>query len=223
MTRKYGGKSSDERRAERRERVLDAALELYGTKGYRVTSINDVCALAHVTTRHFYQEFESAENLLFELYVHITETSSGNVVEAIAAAPPDPESVIRAGLGAYLRTMIGDPRNGRVMGLESVGVSDKIEAKRREVRGAFADFLASQAFVLNPHSALEPDTTRRVALVLVGGISETVIDQLRAAEPTPFEQLAKELSAITLAVCMLGADSEVRAAVGAQPDPTPAV
>src|SRR5919198_3030469 len=64
LERRYRGRLPGERRAERRRRLLDAGLELFGTVGYRGTSIERLCAQAGVTTRHFYQEFPGREALL---------------------------------------------------------------------------------------------------------------------------------------------------------------
>ena len=47
--RGYGGRSAAERRAERRERLLAAGLELFGTRGYAATSIERLCAAASVS------------------------------------------------------------------------------------------------------------------------------------------------------------------------------
>ena len=37
--RDYGGRTATQRRAERRQRLMTAALELFGTEGYPATSI----------------------------------------------------------------------------------------------------------------------------------------------------------------------------------------
>src|SRR3954468_8883804 len=42
--RVYGGRSAADRRAERRERLLAAGLELIGNDGYAATSIEKLCA-----------------------------------------------------------------------------------------------------------------------------------------------------------------------------------
>ena len=37
--RRYGGKTAPQRRAERRERLMDSGLELFGTQGFAATTI----------------------------------------------------------------------------------------------------------------------------------------------------------------------------------------
>ncbi len=66
--RTYRGRSPEERRAERRERLLEAGLKLFGGEGYAATSIERLCAHARVTARHFYEEFPTREALLLAVF-----------------------------------------------------------------------------------------------------------------------------------------------------------
>ena len=49
--RTYGGRSAADRRAERRERLLEAGLALFGTDGYATSSIEKLCTHAGTTGR----------------------------------------------------------------------------------------------------------------------------------------------------------------------------
>ncbi len=55
--RRYGGKTTTERRAERRERLLDAGLALFGTQGFATVTIEALCAEAGLNPRYFYEQF----------------------------------------------------------------------------------------------------------------------------------------------------------------------
>lgn len=62
--RPYGGRTPDERRAVRRHRITDAALDLYGTVGDRATSVAQLCRAARVAPAKFYEEFSSTDDLV---------------------------------------------------------------------------------------------------------------------------------------------------------------
>ncbi|MGZ6827110.1 MAG: TetR/AcrR family transcriptional regulator, partial [Mycobacteriales bacterium] len=66
--RVYGGRSEEERRADRRARLVAAGLELFGTEGWAGATIERLCAGAGVATRSFYEEFSSREALLRAVY-----------------------------------------------------------------------------------------------------------------------------------------------------------
>ena len=194
--RRYRGMTDAERSEDRRRRLLDAALDLFATEGYAGTSIGSLCRAAKVTERHFYDEFGSREQLLRSLYDDIVESAMTEVIEQVLAAEPTPRARAHAGLGAFLRAMLADPRRARVTGVEAVGVSPEFEQHRRRTLHTFADFVAQQAIEMSPQAAAHPERTRRAAIALVGGVGETVVDQSLAVDPAPIEQLVVEMAAL---------------------------
>jgi AcrR family transcriptional regulator len=192
--RLYRGMTDSQRAAERRRRLLDTALELFATNGYADTSIGELCRHSKVTERHFYDEFGSRENLLRALYDEIVAESLDMVVADVAEAEPTARDRAHAGLGAFLRSMLADPRRARVTGVEAVGVSPDFERHRRVTMHAFADFVAGQASEVDERARRHPERTRRIAIALVGGVGETVIDQALSDEPAPIEELVLEMT-----------------------------
>ena len=51
--RDYDGKTAAERIAERRERLIDAGVELFGERGYAATSIRSVLQQSGLRDRYF--------------------------------------------------------------------------------------------------------------------------------------------------------------------------
>ncbi len=176
--RRYGGRTADERRAERRGRLLASALELFGGEGYARTGIERLCAHAGVTARHFYEEFGSREGLLRALYDEVVTYCVDAVAQAVADAPDEAEPMIRAGLDAFVHAMLDDPRRARISCLEVVGVSPALEAHRRDVLRLYADLVRDRAAAtgLGIHATWRQQTA--AAFVLVGGTNELVIEAL---------------------------------------------
>ena len=83
--RVYRKKNPEDRVLERRERLMQAALQLFGTQGYANTTIETLCSEAKVTTRHFYQVFSSREELLLAVYNQITEELQVSLFSAMMA------------------------------------------------------------------------------------------------------------------------------------------
>ncbi len=176
--RRYGGRTADERRAERRRRLLASALELFGGDGYARTGIERLCSHAGVTARHFYEEFGSREGLLHAVYDEVVTDCIDAVASAVAAAPPDAEPLIRAGLHAFVHAMLDDPRRARISCLEVVGVSPALEAHRRDVLRLYADLVRDQALTVGLGRDAAPRALSAAAFVLVGGTNELVIEWL---------------------------------------------
>src|SRR6202165_1382300 len=114
--RPYGRVSAEDRSAERRRRLLDAGLELFGTKGIAATTIADICDEAGLTKRYFYESFATIDDLAGAVFADITDRLVEQVAPAIAAgAGVDP----RPPLSVYLGAVLGDPRFARFLGAES--------------------------------------------------------------------------------------------------------
>src|SRR5688572_6780726 len=88
-SRPYRGQPAADRRAERREKLLAAGLELLGTEGHGGTTVRGVCREAGLTPRYFYESFEDLDALLLAVFDRIVAEASATVLEAIAAAPAE--------------------------------------------------------------------------------------------------------------------------------------
>ena len=58
---RWAGLAPDDRRAERRTLLLDAAFELLGTEGWGGTTVRAVCQEARLNPRYFYESFEDLD------------------------------------------------------------------------------------------------------------------------------------------------------------------
>lgn len=197
--RRYRGLSAAERSAERRERLLDAGLELFGTQGYAASSIRAISAAAGLNSRYFYESFSNREELLFEVYQRTVAEVAGAVVEA-TARERSVEAQARAGLDASWRLLTGDPRKARVILIEAVGVSERIERARRDNRHAFADLLVRNALSVAGEGVrlrLDPVLTARS---LMGAAMEVLGDWIHGYVDASTEEIVEHLTAIYTAV-----------------------
>src|SRR5207247_621254 len=96
-----------------RERVLEAALELFGERGYHATSIAEIGERAGIAKSVLYHYFESKS----ALYETIVETLSDQLLERVAGAlPGDPDAPrLRPGLDAYLGFLAERPAAWRLL------------------------------------------------------------------------------------------------------------
>jgi AcrR family transcriptional regulator len=116
VPRPYRGVSATDRRHQRRQRLIDAGLQLFGTRGIAAVGIVDVCAEAGLTKRYFYENFASIDALAEAVFEHVT----GNLVAIVApaieiGAGRDP----RPALTVYIRALLSDPRVVRLLAVES--------------------------------------------------------------------------------------------------------
>ena len=173
--RTYGGRSAGERRAERRERLLMAGLELFGTEGYAAASIEKLCTHAGVSTRNFYEEFTNREDLLIALHDRIIEQAFRAVGEALESAVDIPlrERFTRA-VRAFVTTTASDPRWARLSYVEIIGVSNAVERHRIAWRERWTEFLVAEAKRAVERGEAEDRDFHLGAVALIGAVNELV-------------------------------------------------
>jgi AcrR family transcriptional regulator len=167
--------SASERSEQRRRLLLEAGLELFGTVGYAHTSIRAISATAHLNTRYFYESFSDREDLLYHVYKDVIANVAVAVIEVTASAPST-EAQAETGLRAAWTILTEDPRKARVIAVEVVGVSERLERLRRENRHAFADLLVRNTRLIHgtrPATRLNPVLTARS---LMGAVVEVIVD-----------------------------------------------
>ncbi len=198
--RPYAGQSPDERRAARRDALLDAALECYGTAGFAATTIEDLCTTARVGRQAFYEHFASREELLGAVFGDVIAEILARVDAVLAPLPVDdvPRRG-RAAMGEILDVLLGDPRKGRIATSETLVIAE-VGGLGRTVVHALADRLTAEASLLAGHGLIPERDHSVLALAAVGGIREVVVDQLRADPPAPIDRVADDLARMLVAL-----------------------
>ena len=146
MARTYGGVPPEQRRAERRERLLTAALELFTSVGFRQAKITQLCTRAGVSTRNFYEEFGSKEEVLRTLHDQINSLALRHVAAALDQfRDADAMTRIARLLDVFVATVTLDPRMPRLNYVEAVGVSPELELQHQVWVDRWATFIEQEA------------------------------------------------------------------------------
>ncbi|MFD5554167.1 TetR/AcrR family transcriptional regulator [Streptomyces sp. NPDC127068] len=185
--RRIRGLDAAQRRARRREDLLDAALELFSAQGYQDTSIEQICKQAYVGTKSFYEVFTGKEALYLALLDRIVADVTARLRSALEESGGEQgegESA-RALIRHFADAFVDDVRVARVTFGEGRAVTPLVEAHRRANRRWAASFVETAwqrlGVEAGPHA-------RAVAMGLIGGLFDIIADWLldagtgRAAE-----------------------------------------
>lgn len=124
-SRTYGGLSESERVDERRERFLEAGLEVFGTVGLRGATVRVLCKAAGLTERYFYESFTDTEALFCAVYERENNRWREVFMEKVPHMPQDLEGRSRASLDVYFTAMRNE-RLVRVLHIESMAGSERV-------------------------------------------------------------------------------------------------
>jgi AcrR family transcriptional regulator len=194
----YRGVPAEARRAERRERLLDAGLDLLGTEGWQATTVRGVCRRARLTARYFYESFSDLDELLVAVFDRMMDELAAQVLAAIDAAPDDAYATSHAAIETGIRYLTDDPRRARLGFVEALS-SEPLMRRRLDAMRMFAGLLAGQAhsFYDTPPEA-EP-LVQVTATMLVGGIAELLITWLDGALSVSRDQLIDDITELVVA------------------------
>ncbi|KAA1419328.1 TetR/AcrR family transcriptional regulator [Nocardioides humilatus] len=174
--RTYGGVSADQRRDQRRRRLLDAGAELVREHGLSGTSYRGVCRAAGLTERYFYESFASVDELLVALFEEEIATTVGVVMTAVASASGSPQDAVAAAVGSFVDQVSDDRLLSRFL-VESAA-HPVLRAHRRTTIATFSDLAVQtgQAFAREPISAEQDRRSRRASMIIAAGFNELLTE-----------------------------------------------
>jgi AcrR family transcriptional regulator len=170
--RAYDGKTAEERVVERRERLLEAGLQLFAAQGFSGTSIRGVLREAGLQDRYFAESFSSLDALMAALVERVYEEEYA-VCEAAIGQGGTREERVRAMLKALMRLLQEDSRKGRVKLVESLSAGSLTAACRQRGLLSLSGLVAGLLIpVPGSESTADPDL---LAIAIVAGVNEMLL------------------------------------------------
>jgi AcrR family transcriptional regulator len=164
----------DARLERRRRRIADAALELFATRGYNATSVEDVVERAKMSKSAFYEFFASKEDCFRELLALEGGSLIDNVL-AEAALGRNHHERLRFGITTFVRSCFERSSVARLLIVESVGLSEGVDKVRQELQAQFAGAVGEEVRHAMLHDPFYADKDPRVfGRVVVGAVSDAV-------------------------------------------------
>jgi AcrR family transcriptional regulator len=157
--------------AERREVILEAALEAFSKRGFHEATLDEVATRAGVSKALIYEHFDSKRDLtraLLDTYVH---ELLGRLAEAIAASEPGEERM-RTGVDAVLRFVEERPGAWRMLFRNSgdPDIADLFAALQGEAAGAIASAMAADVREVGTAPPPSPAQIEMLAQQLSGAV-----------------------------------------------------
>ena len=188
--RRIRGLDADQRRALRRDALLDAALDLFAEQGYLGTSIEQICQRAYVGTKSFYEVFDGRESCYVALLRRIVEQTTARMVRVLEGAPDDEAEATRILIEAFAHSFVDDVRLAKVTFGEGSAITPAAERQRRANRRWAAAFIGSIWLRYGVGSG----RTSGIAAGVVGGLFEIVADWVHDADVTDEHAIATLIS-----------------------------
>ncbi|WP_219603104.1 TetR/AcrR family transcriptional regulator [Mycobacteroides sp. LB1] len=185
---------------QRRTQLIDAAVDLFGTVGYRAATVDDLCARAGLSKRYFYESFSSSEELLLASYQRCTDEILEAMVRAVTEAGTTVDDQLRAALSGYFGAIEADQRRARITLLEILGVSPAVSAAYVAQTERFAYTVQALAPDVFAAGELPTEQLHLIAQGIIGAITTIAAQWLLEDRRRPCTQLIDASHLLVLAV-----------------------
>jgi AcrR family transcriptional regulator len=158
----------------RRQRVVEAALFLFATRGYNITSVEEIVARAKASKSAFYEFFTSKEHCFREL---LTQEGGALIHEVLATAATghNHRERLRLGITCFVHSCFERSSVARLLIVESVGLSAAVDDVRHDLQGRFADAVAEEVRHALLHDPFYADKDPQVfGRAVVGAVNDAV-------------------------------------------------
>jgi AcrR family transcriptional regulator len=192
---RWRGVPHPDRRARRRQQLVEVTFDLLGTRGWAATSVRGVCRAAQLNQRYFYESFEDLDALVVAVFDQLVADALARVLEAIDGAGDDPHAQVAAAVDTLVRFVTDDPRRARVLFVEALG-NERLMRRRLDTMHTAAQLLEREARRLYG----DPPPGERIATVtatlLIGGAAELLVSWLDGRLDITREQLVADMTAL---------------------------
>lgn len=182
-TRTWAGTTLADRRAIRRQQLIDAGIELLGGGDTAAVTVRAVCRTAKLTERYFYENFADRDALMLAVYEHVAESARQAILNAMVDVEPRPEALARAAVTAFVELLIDDPRKGTVLLLAPI-TEPALNKRGSELLPTFTAMIHDQL----PDSYDETDR-KLTATSLVGALTYLFISYLDGSLDVPRDRM----------------------------------
>lgn len=179
-----------------RARLLEGMARCVATQGYADTTIADIVREAGVSRRTFYEYFTDKPGCLIALHAAASQNALAVLRSAIQ---PDRgwQAQVEHAIAAYLGALALNPVLMRALFVDILGLGMPGLVARRRANQQLADFMLD---VVNQPPSGPVLLPRAMAMAVVGGINELVLEAIEQDEVAALADLVAPASALLRAV-----------------------
>jgi len=187
-----------------RNRILEAAVKVFASKGYHDTRVDDIVRDSNTSKGSFYFYFPSKQDIFLALVDTFAELLESRLRERISV-----ESSGIARVDAALRVCVetfGQYRSlAKIALVQATGLGAVFEEKRQAVNQRFIEIVRENLDSAVDDNSILPLDTEVTACAWVGALNEIVLRWVYTGEPDP----QRSLPALRrLLLCSIGIPEE---------------
>lgn len=199
--RQFKGMSLTERKQVRREKLIEAGIEAYGTQGFFSVTVKDICLQAKLTERYFYESFKKSEDLFQTIFLQLIEKMQQTLMQSIMQGSPDPLNMIDSGLTGFFHLLRDDPRMARIIYIDAMLVQElHNHATIQETMARFDRMIHAFVTLMMPNTSRSDKELSLIATGLNGYVTQVAIRWVMSQFKLPIEDVVHACRTVFLAL-----------------------
>ncbi len=181
-------------REETRARILEAALEVFASRGYHATSVSDLVEAADVARGTFYLHFESKQAVFLDLLDNLLAAFRGSVhgVDVQAGASTLRDQIVHS-VVAILAAAQASRALALIVFREAVGLDEAVDARVLAFEERLQHYLEESLKNGVRLGLLRAHDTEVAATAIYGALRQAIHRHVLAAVPIDPRRLAEAL------------------------------
>jgi TetR/AcrR family transcriptional regulator, fatty acid metabolism regulator protein len=175
---------TSEKARETRQRILDAAIQVFASKGYHDARVDEIVAASETSKGSVYFHFPSKERIFLALIDEFARLLERRLADAIAMEP-DGVRRVNAALGICLETFGRYRSLAKIFLVQAMGLGTVFEEKQVEIHERFVQIIRRHLDQAVAEGDIAPLDTEVAANAWMGAINEVVIRWVRTGQPDP--------------------------------------
>jgi len=181
------------RAQERRQRILDAALDVFADKGFQQAGVDEIASASETSKGGVYFHFPGKEAMFLAL-LERTAARLRAKIEAAVEAEPDPALRAEVALRTVVRVFSRHRGMARLFMVEALGAGAVFHRRVAELRQDFAQMVTDQLDRAVAVGAIEPLDTGVAGTAWFGAVNEVVTRWVLQGGTEPLEQVYESLA-----------------------------
>lgn len=184
-------------RPDTRERILEAAVDVFSDKGYYQTAVDDIVQASSTSKGSFYHFFPSKQGIFLALVDRLHGLLMRRV-EAAIAKEQGALNKVDAALKAVLDDFAKHRRLARILLIEAAGLGHAFDEKLFELHQSFAQLIEKHLARAVEEGSIPPLDVELAAYAWLGAINEIVVRWLYTGKPQDLHEALPELRSLLL-------------------------
>ena len=192
--------SRTEVRESQTSRVLSAAVNLFGSKGYAATSVMEIAKQAGISRKTIYELYETKEDIFLDTYraVKALLAVAGTGEIDLDGKPSELFDGLSNVVDRLLSVLALAPAATRMFFLEALGAGYRVRVRRNEAIDEFVEAVMPTLSQLRAVEPSLPPLESRHGYAIVAAAIELIVQHLTRAEPETVTDLSPVLTAVVV-------------------------